>query len=297
MDKKHTFKDWMVAVRPWSFPASTMPVAVTLAYLFWRGAEINWLYGVWALLGIIFFHACGNTWSDWFDYKHKVDGEDTFGAKTLTSGQFTPHEILWLSIGLLVVAVASGLGLMLCTGTTLLWIGLGGAACTLFYPQLKFNALGDLDILICYALLPTFGTSFVATGAIDWSVLWLALPIGLITVAILHSNNTRDMQTDRRAGITTFALEIGRKASVAAYGFEVLFPFAWTAGCVLGGIFPWWSLAVLPALLPAIGNTRQMVRFLKGGMAEIGFLDQKTAQLQLLFSLLLAASFALAALL
>ena len=29
--KKHSLKDWMIAVRPWSFPASSMPVVVTLA--------------------------------------------------------------------------------------------------------------------------------------------------------------------------------------------------------------------------------------------------------------------------
>ena len=82
--KKHSFKDWMIAVRPWSFPASAMPVVVTLAYLFWMKEDINWANGIWALLNIVVFHAAGNTWSDYFDYKQGVDMKDTFGAKTLT---------------------------------------------------------------------------------------------------------------------------------------------------------------------------------------------------------------------
>ena len=32
---KHSFKSWLLATRPWSFPASGMPILVTLAYLFW----------------------------------------------------------------------------------------------------------------------------------------------------------------------------------------------------------------------------------------------------------------------
>ena len=84
--KKHSLKDWMIAVRPWSFPASSMPVVVTLAYLYWMQQDINWVNGIWALLNIVVFHAAGNTWSDYFDYKHKVDARDTFGAKTLTTG-------------------------------------------------------------------------------------------------------------------------------------------------------------------------------------------------------------------
>ena len=69
MKKIHGWKDWLVAVRPWSFPASAMPVAVTLVYLWWLGERVDWLNGVWALLDIIVFHAAGNTWSDYFDYR------------------------------------------------------------------------------------------------------------------------------------------------------------------------------------------------------------------------------------
>ena len=78
---KHSLKDWLVAVRPWSFPAFFMLVAVTLAYLYWMQQDVNWTNGVWALLNIIVFHAAGNTWSDYFDYKHHVDREDTHGVR------------------------------------------------------------------------------------------------------------------------------------------------------------------------------------------------------------------------
>lgn len=104
--KKHSFKDWMIAVRPWSFPASAMPVVVTLAYLFWMKEDINWANGIWALLNIVVFHAAGNTWSDYFDYKQGVDMKDTFGAKTLTDKMFTPKEIYRLSLVLLLAALA-----------------------------------------------------------------------------------------------------------------------------------------------------------------------------------------------
>ena len=193
---KHPFKEWVIAVRPWSFPASAMPIIVTLAFLFWTEAQINWLNGALTLVGMILFHIAGNTWSDYFDFKKKVDAEDTFGAKTLTTGMFQPHEIKNIAIVSLVLGVICGITLVILTGLPLLWIGLAGAACTLLYPAMKFNALGDLDILITFAFLPTIGTSYAVTGAIDWSVLLIALPIGLITDGILHCNNTRDMVTD-----------------------------------------------------------------------------------------------------
>ena len=57
MGKKHSMRDWITAVRPWSFPASAMPVVATLGYLFATHDNINWVNGVWALVNIIVFHA------------------------------------------------------------------------------------------------------------------------------------------------------------------------------------------------------------------------------------------------
>ena len=292
--KKHTFGEWMIAVRPWSFPASVMPIIVSTAYLFWKGAQMNWLMALWVLVTMVLFHSAGNTWSDYFDYKKNVDSDDTFGAKTLTTGMFEPSEIKKLALGLLVVACLSGIGIMLCTDIRILWFGLGGAFLAMAYPYLKFNALGDVDILLTFAFIPTAGVSLAVTGAIDWSVLWIALPVGLITDGILHSNNTRDIMTDKRAGIKTMAMGLGPKASAWIYVFEVLFPFVWVAACSLAGVLPLTTIIMFMALPVAIACAKTMKNSIKGGPVLIADLDMRTANLQLAFSLLLTVAFVIA---
>ena len=284
----------MIAVRPWSFPASAMPVIVTTAFLFWRGYEISWGFAVWALVNIIIFHAAGNTWSDYFDFKKKVDADDTFGAKTLTTGMFEPKEIKTLALVLTAVATAGGLALMALTGLPLLWIGIGGVLCTLLYPYLKFNALGDLVILLAYAFLPTLGTSFVVAGGVLPSVLIIALPLGLITDGILHSNNTRDMATDARAGIRTMAMSLGTRSSAILYGFEMLFPFVWVGVCSIAGFMPIATVIVFMTLPVAIACAQTMKNSVEGGVQMIADLDVRTANLQLMFSLLLTVAFVVA---
>lgn len=295
--KKHTFGEWMAAVRPWSFPASAMPVIVTTAFMFWQGYSISWGFAVWALLNIVIFHAAGNTWSDYFDFRKKVDADDTFGAKTLTTGMFEPKEIFRLSVALTAVAVAGGVALMCLTGLPLLWIGLGGVLCTLLYPVLKYNALGDLVILLSYAVLPTLGTSFVTTGYVDVSALLIALPLGLITDGILHSNNTRDMQTDSRAGIVTMAMSLGVKSSAVLYGFEMIFPFVWVGVCSVVGLMPLSTVLVFMTLPIAVACAKTMMNSVEGGSQMIADLDVRTANLQLMFSVLLTVAFAAARLL
>lgn len=289
-NKKHGFKAWLFATRPWSFPASSMPVVVTMAYLYWAGHTVDWLIGLWTLATIIVFHAAGNTWSDYFDFKKGVDREDTIGGMSLTSGEFQPCEIKILAWCLLIVAVLSGIGIMFCTGLPTLYLGLAGCLLTLLYPMLKYNALGDLDIFLTYSLLPVMGTSFVVTGMFIDKVMWLVLPIGLITVGILHINNSRDIEHDRRAGIHTFAMLMGKRASAIIYCVEVLLPFVWVAGCVAYGSMPVWSLLVFLALKQAIDNSRKALALPKEGMNAVCGVDEATAKLQLMFSLLLTLS-------
>ena len=296
MGKKHSMRDWITAVRPWSFPASAMPVVATLGYLFATHDNVNWVNGVWALVNIIVFHAAGNTWSDYFDYKREVDAGDTFGVRTMTTGQFTPKEIYRLSVVLLAVALLGGVGLLLRTGLPLLYVGVGGLLCSVLYPPLKYKACGDYVIFMAYALLPTIGTVYATTLHFDWRVLYIAVPIGLITVAILHCNNLRDIETDRRAHISTPAMQMGGRASVWVYCFEVLFPFVWLSGCEVGGVLPAWCLLAWIAALPALRNARVAVGYFKQGAAAIATLDEGTAKLQLAFSLMLMVSFTIAGL-
>lgn len=289
--KKHTLKEWFLATRPWSFPASAMPVLVTLAYLFWQQYDVCWWKGLWCVLNIVVFHAAGNTWSDYHDFKSGVDNSETAGGVAITSGQFEPGEIRGLSMALLVVAVVSGISIVICTGLPVLYLGLAGFFLTLLYPFLKYRALGDVDIFLTYSLLPILGTSFVSTGEIHYGALWLSVPLGLITVAILHINNLRDMEYDKKAGISTFAMRIGAKWAVAVYGIELLLPFVWIVACALCGVFPWWSVLALIAVAPAAANVKKSMRYEEGGMSAVTGLDEQTAKLQLLFGMLLFISF------
>ena len=287
----HTFKEWWIAIRPWSFPASVVPVAVTMLYFYWVDEEVYWGQALFAIVDMALFHAAGNTWSDYFDYRRGVDAQDTYGVQTLTSGMFKPCEILTLSIVLLVLAVAGGLFLVWCTDWPLLAVGACGVVCSLLYPPLKYHALGDLVIFLDFAVLPTLGSAYVATFSWRWEALYLAVPLGLVTVAILHANNTRDMFTDHRARIVTLAMLLGGKWSSWLYQFEVLFPFVWVIGCAFKGVYPIFSLLSIFALIPALENVF-LVRSRWGVRRDaLSKLDMCTARLQLVFGGLLGLSF------
>lgn len=294
---KHSLKEWFAVTRYWSFPVSIMPVVVTTAYLAWifEASLINWLNAVLALVGIVFFHAGGNVISDWADYRSGVDNENAFAVPNLVFHKFKPQEYLKFGTVLLAIGVAIGLVLVLRTGWTLLLVGLLGALLTVGYSFFKYRALGDLTIFLNFSILPILGTTYVAIGSFCWDALVLALPVGLITVAVLHANNTVDIESDKTAGIKTFAMLLGVKTSAKLYVAYMLIPFICVFGAVLVGRLPWLSLLCLIALVPAAGNIRAARQYVDKGKDALMGLDQKTAQLQLSFSVLLTLGLVIAA--
>ena len=290
---KHSFKDWFTVTRYWSFPVSTMPVLATFAYLFSEnllpGGFKPYLVFILCLLGVVVLHSAGNVLSDWFDYKSGVDNENAFAVPNLVFHHFEPKEYLNFSIILFVVGVLIGVCIALLSGPALWIIGGVGVLLTLLYSFLKYHALGDLDIFIIFGVLPVIGTAYAVTGVLHWDALVLSLPIGIITVSVLHANNTVDIVSDGAAGIKTFAMLIGGKASSILYSVYMVIPFLCVIGAVAVGRLHPMALLCLVAAIPAWKNLKQACGYDKLGIEAFKGLDQGSAKLQMAFSVLLSA--------
>lgn len=290
---QHSFKEWAETTRYWSFPVSTMPLVVTFAYLFSKGqipaGALPWLILGLSLLGVVMLHAAGNLLSDWADYRAGVDNKDAFAVPNLVFGKFQPKEYLTLSIVFFVLGSLIGLGIAALSGVGVLIIGLAGVVLTALYSFFKFHALGDLDIFIIFGILTVLGLAYAVTGHWCWDALVLSLPIGIITVSVLHANNTLDIPTDGAAGIKTFAMVIGEKASVVLYCCYMVLPFLLVIAAVAAGWLPLPALLCLLAGFKAAQNYRQAASYKTVGREAMKMLDFQSSQLQLQFSLLLTA--------
>ncbi len=297
---KHTVKEWVAVTRYWSFPVSVAPVVATFAFLCSRHmlphdfpSVLNFIL---ALLGVVVLHSAGNVLSDWFDYRSGVDNENAFAVPNLVFGKFKPEEYFKFSIVLFSVGIAIGVVITLLSGPALLLIGGIGVLLTAAYAFFKYHALGDLDIFIIFGILPVLGTSYAVTGSICPEALALSLPIGIITVSVLHANNTFDTESDKAAGIRTFAMLIGGKTSSLLYQAYMIIPFVFIAVAVITGALHPCSLLCLIAALPAFKNFSAASHYDTLGIKTMSGLDQGSAKLQLLFSGLLSIGLFIAAL-
>jgi 1,4-dihydroxy-2-naphthoate octaprenyltransferase len=293
---KLTFKDWVEAVRPWSYPVSISPAIVALLDTIWIHPESasHWWLGALAVLGAVIFHSSGNLISDYHDYRNGIDKLGNPGATSLTTGLFQPKQILTFGLAFLVVGIALGLLLLHFSGAGLLWVGAIGVIGCVFYFILKARALGDLLIFIIFGPSITMGVAFVMLGYYDWMLFWVAFPEVFITVNVLHSNNTRDMQRDKAAGATTFAKLLGLKMSIFHYCLLSVLTYSAVGVMVLWHILPVWTMLTWLTIPIAVRNCKTMLKARATDTSPINDLDKGTAQLQLAFSLSMLAGLIIA---
>ncbi len=298
---QRTLKHWLIAIRPWSLPASSMPALAVISYIFYLqkngSLQVNWIYGLLAFSGAVIFQAASNLIGDYFDFKHGVDRKDSFGSsRLLVEKIFTPREILCYGFILLTIGSLVGLFLAFQSGTPLLWIGTIGVLSTIFYYKLKYMALGDIIIFIIYGQLIALGTFFVMTGNIDLKILALAAPIGLLVVNIVHANNTRDIFHDKRAGIKTLAMLIGLNGAKIQYAFLALMAYILIAIMIVMNILPPICLLVFLSLPLTVKNIRKMNSAQPDSPQIIMDLDGDSAKAVMFFSVLFSISIFSAAL-
>ncbi|HOV71109.1 MAG TPA: 1,4-dihydroxy-2-naphthoate octaprenyltransferase [Dysgonamonadaceae bacterium] len=300
MSKERKITAWIIATRPWSFPASTMPALVTISYVYFLkneiASDINWFYGVLAFIGAGIFQASGNLIGDYFDFKYGVDRKESFGSsRMLVDGIFFPKTILNYGVVMLAIGILLGWFLFIHTGPDLLWIGGIGVLATFFYYKLKFAAFGDLVIFIIYGPLIGLGTAFVMTNQLMWNVVLLNIPIAFLVVNILHANNMRDIRDDSRAHIRTQAMVLGMEKAKVQYLILAVGAYVSVILMVVFGMVSPLTLIVFLSLPIELKNLKQMKKAEVENPELIKNLDADSAQLVLIFSLLFAVANFLAA--
>ncbi|MBU1186638.1 MAG: prenyltransferase [Acidobacteria bacterium] len=212
-------KKWLQSMRPWSFPASTMPVifGTSLAVVY-GNASLNVPHFLLALLAMVILHSAANMLSDVYDYKKGLDKMVTPVSGGIVRGWITTRQATTRSIVLFALGIALGLVLVFLTGKTLLIIGAVGVVIGIFYAGLKYHALGDLAVFLNFGILGSLGAWVVQTKTFSWIPIIWTIPMAMLVAGILHANNWRDSLSDKEKKVRTIANLIGDKLSLAYYG-------------------------------------------------------------------------------
>jgi 1,4-dihydroxy-2-naphthoate octaprenyltransferase len=282
---------WVAGARPRTLPAALAPVLVGTG----AAAALDGFRLVPALLALLValaLQVAVNYANDYSDGRRGTDADRVGPMRLVGSGAATAPQVLVAALLAFAVAGVAGLVLAALSSWWLVAVGAICIAAAWTYTggplPYGYRALGEVFVFVFFGLVAVVGTTYVQTGTLPGLAFAVAVPIGLLIVAILVVNNLRDIAGDADVGKRTLAVLLGERTTRLTYVGLLAVPFL--VVLAVGVVRPWALLGLLAAPL-AVPPARTV---LSGGRgpALIAAL-QGTGALTLVTGVLLGAGLAL----
>jgi len=288
-------KHLLLSTRPYSFTASVIPVCVGAAYAATLGEHHPWGSLPWIFATMILLHAGTNLVNDYGDYLRGIDCGDNQGKHSfIVQNIFSARRTLFHAGIFFAGAVVTALPIIFEHGYPVVLLGITGLLGGFFYTfppvAYKYRAMGDACVFFLMGILPSVGTFYVLMGRVTVGSVLVSLPVATLVTAILHGNNLRDIERDRRAGISTVALRLGFSASKWLFVTLLCATYLIPALLIVYGTLPGWT-ALIVLSLPAAGTAgARVVRAQSPDASSLKIIDRRIAALHGIFGALFTLS-------
>jgi 1,4-dihydroxy-2-naphthoate octaprenyltransferase len=262
LSQRLRLRGWYAALRPRVFTASYVPMGVAAAAALQNGV-FQLVPFVLSLIGVLLLQTTANLVNEYYDFvrgsdQYKVAGQ----GMALKNNALTPREVAIGAVVSTVLGSLIGLYLLTQSGLTLLWIGMAGVLVAILYTAgpfpLAYNGLGEIAAGIFMGPMIVVGAYYVMAKTIPPELWLISLPVALMVAAILHANNIRDLEADKKVNKRTLAVMLGRPAARVEYLLLVGGAYVSLVGLVIAGLIPVTTLLALITLPEA----RDLIRII-----------------------------------
>lgn len=211
---------WVAGARPRTLPAALVPVAVGTAAADLDGGPIWWRAGA-ALVVSLFLQIGVNYANDYSDGVKGTDDDRVGPMRLVASGAAPAAAVKRAAMVAFLVAAVAGLALASATSWWLIVVGAASIIAAWTYTggpkPYGYLGFGELFVFVFFGLVATTGTTFVQDESVTALGLGAAVPVGLLAVALLITNNLRDRPRDAQAGKKTLAVRVGDRPTRVIY--------------------------------------------------------------------------------
>lgn len=290
MVKQNSAKAWLLASRPKTLTAASIPVMLGCALASMYG-HFQLIPAILCFLFAFLMQIDANFINDLYDYLKGTDREDRLGPERACAQG-------WISSSGMKKGIAITTLLAALDGLCLLWYGGWemipvGIACIIFaflytagpYP-LAYHGWGDVLVLVFFGFVPVGCTFYIMAHSWNTSVTMASFACGFVIDTLLMVNNFRDREQDAISGKKTIVVRLGARAGLILY-FLLGLAACWSCFYFVTEGRLW--AAILPQiyLLLHIFTTVKMARINRG--KELNVILGETSRNMLLFGILLTA--------
>lgn len=224
------FKTWIKAARPRTVLLSFSGVLLGGFLAYKTGSSTGsciWLCLLFCALTAILLQVLSNLANDYGDFKKGTDSAKRVGPqREMQSGSITEREMKRGMAFVTILCLIAG-ALLIFVFARLSWqelvvfaaLGIAAVLAALFYTLGKrpygYRGLGDLYCFLFFGWTAVFGTFYLASKSLDFSVLLPASAMGFLSNAVLNINNMRDYENDCASGKNSLVVKLGLKKAFA----------------------------------------------------------------------------------
>tara|TARA_R110001583_G_scaffold47473_2_gene148691 strand:+ start:14921 stop:15817 length:897 start_codon:yes stop_codon:yes gene_type:complete len=214
-------KHYIKAARLRTLPLSVAGIIVG-SFIAASQGNFNLIICVLALLTTIGFQIISNFANDYGDGVKGTDNLDRIGPeRAIQSGAISPKQMLnaikitvGITLFIAVLLIYSSFGKEDFWNFFIFFIlGILSVVAAIKYTMGKkaygYSGFGDLFVFIFFGLVSVFGSYYLFSKQLDFTVFLPAFTIGLLSIGVLNLNNMRDRASDIKSGKKTLVVKIG----------------------------------------------------------------------------------------
>ena len=226
--RKNSPKAWWLAARPKTLTGAAVPVMIGCAYAFYLGGMEIFTQGGWVpaslcLLFAFIMQIDANFINDYYDCLNGRDNEMRLGPLRACQQGWVTMKAMRMAIAITtVLACMIGMPLICYGGWSMVAVGASSVVfCFLYTICMAQIGMGDILVLVFFGIVPTVFTTYVTVphDMQNFAVMPLNLGVatGLRIGCLLHVNNYRDIDNDKKSGKNTLVVLIGKKYTEYLY--------------------------------------------------------------------------------
>lgn len=207
---------WVIGARPRTLAAAAVPVAVgTVVGRLGSPGGIVWWRGACAAVVALAIQVGTNYANDYSDGVRGSDCARVGPVRLTSSGLASPGQVRIASFLAFGVAALAGLALAAAVDWWLIAVGLACFMAGWLYTggpkPYGYLGLGEVFVFVFFGLVATAGSAYVQHGRFTAAAIAASVPVGLLSVTLLESNNLRDIDGDAAASKRTLAVRLGAR--------------------------------------------------------------------------------------
>ncbi|HXV65958.1 MAG TPA: prenyltransferase [Nitrosopumilaceae archaeon] len=256
--------EWIRIIRIRFLLSSVIAVAVGLAISWWHMGQIDFLYAVLTMSGVISLHASVDLLNDYWDFKRGIDTQTrrtkmSGGTGVLPEGLLEPRQVYRAGIIFLIIGALIGSYFVIIDGIVIGAILVFAVISIYFYStKIVDSGLSEIFVTIKGSMI-VLGTFFIQTLEINLSTIMGGIFVGVLSSLVLFITSFPDFEADKAKGRKTLVISVGKQKATLVFW---IFPFVIYSVLIFGlfyEVFPFFCIISITTI-PLIVKTGIMLK-------------------------------------